>query len=68
MAGLPTPKGACYWLVESYLIGCFSRFVTNFSEGGGDLRVIFYQSVSAVVNTLIAGGNTEALTFIINCF
>ena len=58
VAELPIPKGACYWLVESYCSGCCSRFVLKFSEGGGNLRVIFYQSVNAVVNTLIACGDT----------
>ena len=30
-----------WWLTESHLSGCFCLFARKFSEGVGDLRVIF---------------------------
>ena len=37
-----------WWLVESHLSGCFCFFVPKVWKGGGDLQMIFCQSMSSV--------------------
>ena len=54
-------------IFESHLSDYFCPFAPKLWEGGGDLQMIFYQSISTVwvVSTLIGGGDTQTLTLVI---
>ena len=48
-----------WWLLESHLSGCFCFFPLKFREGGGDLQIMFCQSVSTVQQYMVGHSNLE---------